>query len=705
MTDDEEHDMAQGAGDNSPADKPRVDYVNARVRYFDGEFLATADFVAEQDYHVDRLARHQALLHAPGVLEGLEVTAASARSVQVAPGSALDAAGNQALLLEATTVELADGAPDGAYIVDILFQETKDRPQSGIGGQTRFVQKPEDAIGIGTSLRKGALALARVNVRDDAVIKPIDAGCLAIGTRAQKYAGVRLPGPDGSAGTIRVENLSTDPDQDPEYRVLVSASGGLAIDGGLHLANTAIDPGGHCQAGIGVQSNTTYFRTGGGFAFYQGGTHTDGEQDPGSGGACVLSVNGNSDVIVPNKIKIGAGEDIDSPANPLEVHGSSADGGRSLHLAVYDTGAVSIGGKTSNPSHPLEVWGNGETALLAVTDSAVQVNEKLDAADGLSVGGALSFGATARQSINLMTENSTGTTAYGIGTQSGTTYLRSGGGFGFYKGGTHSDKSQDPGGGESVLSINDDGDVIVPNNLTIGAGTSIDSSGNPLEIYDGSGDRLLSIQDDKIDAWRLLQANAGLSVDGADTGTRIDANGRVSIGKQYSNVDHLLEVWDPSNTTEDASPVLAVTETGVDINASLKIRDGLDVQNGPVKLFGEWECIVDSHQVGGEEEDATTEWTYEKGAPSDGFLVAQLTVKGDDKDARGWLELHTINDEAEIRLGRCSNHFRHNKNTIIEDNTVSAPIRKGDTWRVICTCTQHLVVVSVHWISLGTTTS
>src|SRR5262245_40731085 len=50
--------------------------------------------------------------------------------------------------------------------------------------------------------------------------------------------------------------------------------------------------------GIGVQSLTTYFRTdsadgGGGFAWYQGGTHSDANQDPGAGGRKLMSLTGD----------------------------------------------------------------------------------------------------------------------------------------------------------------------------------------------------------------------------------------------------------------------------------------------------------------------------------------------------------------------------------------------------------------------------
>ncbi|WP_437275939.1 hypothetical protein WME90_32450 [Sorangium sp. So ce375] len=52
--------------------------------------------------------------------------------------------------------------------------------------------------------------------------------------------------------------------------------------------------------GIGVQSSTTYFRTGGNFAFYKGGTHNDAEWNAGGGERMMAIYNGN--VKIPGNI-------------------------------------------------------------------------------------------------------------------------------------------------------------------------------------------------------------------------------------------------------------------------------------------------------------------------------------------------------------------------------------------------------------------
>ena len=75
-----------------------------RVNYFPGHMLSAEDFSAEQDYVREKLRRHNRTLHQPGVVDGLEVTLESP-GVRVAPGLALDAAGNE------ICVPLAQGAP------------------------------------------------------------------------------------------------------------------------------------------------------------------------------------------------------------------------------------------------------------------------------------------------------------------------------------------------------------------------------------------------------------------------------------------------------------------------------------------------------------------------------------------------------------------------------------------------------------------
>jgi len=53
-------------------DHTQPEYVDRRLRYFDGQFLREQDFIAEQQYHLDRERRLARVAHTAGVVEGPE---------------------------------------------------------------------------------------------------------------------------------------------------------------------------------------------------------------------------------------------------------------------------------------------------------------------------------------------------------------------------------------------------------------------------------------------------------------------------------------------------------------------------------------------------------------------------------------------------------------------------------------------------------
>jgi len=75
------------------------EYLNKRVRYFDGQFLTDRDFVDEQNYHLDRRQRQNRLLRSPGILDGLEVAETSdSTGIKITPGTAVDYQGRLIIL-------------------------------------------------------------------------------------------------------------------------------------------------------------------------------------------------------------------------------------------------------------------------------------------------------------------------------------------------------------------------------------------------------------------------------------------------------------------------------------------------------------------------------------------------------------------------------------------------------------------------------
>ena len=127
---------------------------------------------------------------------------------------------------------------------------------------------------------------------------------------------VPLNGADGDKGTFVWADeagpafRSTGPNQ-----FLVRATGGMAINTNTPENNTALTVAGRVLIsgsslsfgsatrqmlnlfgtgfGSGVQTNTHYFRSGTGFAWFQGGTHNDGENNPGAGGSVLMTLTPN----------------------------------------------------------------------------------------------------------------------------------------------------------------------------------------------------------------------------------------------------------------------------------------------------------------------------------------------------------------------------------------------------------------------------
>jgi len=138
-----ERDVAARAAALAAAlDDPGDDCGLARVNYFTGMILGSDDFSAEQEYFRNRLPRLNRLLHGSGVVTGLEVTVAGtagSASATIAPGFALDRAGNE--LCVANPLALALPTAGGALVVAITYRERPCRPVAAAG----FVDPGSDA--------------------------------------------------------------------------------------------------------------------------------------------------------------------------------------------------------------------------------------------------------------------------------------------------------------------------------------------------------------------------------------------------------------------------------------------------------------------------------------------------------------------------------------------------------------------------------
>jgi hypothetical protein len=119
--------------------------VTKRMNYFDRQFLRATDFQDEQAYDLDRRRRHNRLLHAPGIAEGLEVTGnINDAFVTVSPGTAYDALGQEIVLAASEQVSVSTIAGTTAYIT-IAYGEQASDPSAdpGVAGNsTRTTEQP-----------------------------------------------------------------------------------------------------------------------------------------------------------------------------------------------------------------------------------------------------------------------------------------------------------------------------------------------------------------------------------------------------------------------------------------------------------------------------------------------------------------------------------------------------------------------------------
>lgn len=127
----------------------------SRPAFFDGQALTAADLTAVQDYHCDLLWRHQRTLHGWGIASGFAVAGAtSAKTVDVAPGYAIDSGGRSIVLTHAQTVDVPAvvSGPTGkpaTYYLTVTYVEDADLAatvRTGVCGSNGAVRRPEQPL-------------------------------------------------------------------------------------------------------------------------------------------------------------------------------------------------------------------------------------------------------------------------------------------------------------------------------------------------------------------------------------------------------------------------------------------------------------------------------------------------------------------------------------------------------------------------------
>jgi hypothetical protein len=129
-----------------------------------------------------------------------------------------------------------------------------------------------------------------------------------------------------------------------------------------------------------------------------------------------------------------------------------------LHSSNYNSYSPTLTGGGASGTWGISITGTaaGETLSTvtgrgATTSTAVTFNGNVNVGTSAS----LLFGSQTRQMINLWG------TQYGIGVQSSTTYFRSDSRFSWFRGGTHSDSQNDPGGGTVAMTLDGSSNLIV----------------------------------------------------------------------------------------------------------------------------------------------------------------------------------------------------------------------------------------------------
>jgi hypothetical protein len=131
--------------------------------------------------------------------------------------------------------------------------------------------------------------------------------------------------------------------------------------------------------GIGIQSATQYYRSGGGYAWYLGGTHSDTQNDPGAGGTRLMYMDSAGNLVITGNV---------SAANLSGTNtGDSASGGGSGVSSIANVGAApnSAGGSITGTVLTLQPASASFPGLVSTTTQAFVGNKTFQ--NNLGVGG------------------------------------------------------------------------------------------------------------------------------------------------------------------------------------------------------------------------------------------------------------------------------------------------------------------------------
>lgn len=162
--------------------------MDRRPRYYDGQFLGSADFIDAQRYDIDRRRRHIRATCTPGVVSGLEVTG-GVDKVDIGAGAAVDGFGRQIVLVAAEEKGVRESDRGKNLVLFIRYAETtsdQSHSDQGTAGYTRFHEMPAvDYVEEVQAVPEHAIVIAALQVDGE--------GAVTADTTVRPRAGLRVP--------------------------------------------------------------------------------------------------------------------------------------------------------------------------------------------------------------------------------------------------------------------------------------------------------------------------------------------------------------------------------------------------------------------------------------------------------------------------------------------------------------------------------
>ncbi|GGL14611.1 hypothetical protein [Nocardia jinanensis] len=482
-----------------------------RTRYFENQYLTTADFQLAQDYHRRTLGRHEIGAHTWGIMVGLDLVETpdpvdpTLVDVHLTPGVATDGYGRQLVSFSRILVDpaLFDAFVDDAHrSLWIEYYETTARPSEdgwadcADGGQTRTIETfrllvdPVDTTA--DVIVEGVIAAPPDTPADTSVpyqeippeppvgrwlvrlgtvrwdggprrLRPAAPGRLAEGRRYIGSIASEVLAPDDTLRVARRTPTSVDDADFARFEGRLRVQGRINAERELWLEGDALRFTYDAGADEGVPMTLARDRDGAGHRLHlQLGTAaaatTTFAISAGTPSTTALEVRTDGRVRMPSgPLAIGPAADqeieLSSPAYGMGTQRPAAGATGTLYLRSPQRFAWYTGG--GHDAQELEPGAGGTRRLM------------------LDEEGSLDFGSTTHQMLKLWSGGGGG--AYGIGVQPYTLYFRTHFDMAWFRGGSHIDQRGNAGGGAMMMHLDEfrlsvNGAVTTRDNLTVGAG-------------------------------------------------------------------------------------------------------------------------------------------------------------------------------------------------------------------------------------------